>query len=321
MLSKEKYTVFCEFEKQIPIFSQPWWLDAVCGEKNWDVILIEKNDQIIASFPYFYFHSTGMNYIGMPPLTQKLGMYINYPDGQTESSRLSYEKEILDGIISKLPYYDFFSVQFDYRYQNWLPFYWNGFEQTTRYTYVIEQIIDIECVYKNFDHSKRKNIKKAQNEVVVLFDLSCVDFYENHKMTLLKQGEKISYSYDVFQRIYVNAYKYKQGRTIYCRDKDGHIHAALFVVWDNGSAYDLISTIDPNFRNSGAATLLVYEMIKTLSGTVKSFDFEGSMIEGVENSFRKFGSVQKSYFQVFKANSRRYKFLKSVKDFWNAVKD
>ena len=123
-------------------------------------------------------------------------------------------------------------------------------------------------------------------------------------MTLSKQNEKISYSFDLFERIYKAGYRKNAAKTIYATDIDGNMHAALFVIWDSQSAYNLISTIDPDFRNSGAATLLVKEIIKYVSTQTKKFDFEGSMIEGVENSFRQFGAVQKPYFTIYKTNSR-----------------
>ena len=53
MTNKEKYSEFCQKEKNIPIFSKDWWLDAVCGENNWDVALVEKGGQIMASMPYY----------------------------------------------------------------------------------------------------------------------------------------------------------------------------------------------------------------------------------------------------------------------------
>lgn len=39
---KELYRKLCEQEPSIPLFSQAWWLDAVCGEAAWDVALVEK---------------------------------------------------------------------------------------------------------------------------------------------------------------------------------------------------------------------------------------------------------------------------------------
>ena len=81
MENKERYINFCKKECYIPIFSRPWWLDAVCGPDMWDVILIERGNEIVASFPYFMKRGNlGMRYITMPVLTQKLGPYIKYPE-------------------------------------------------------------------------------------------------------------------------------------------------------------------------------------------------------------------------------------------------
>jgi len=40
LIDKELYREFCKVEDNIPIFSKDWWMDAVCGEDKWDVILI-----------------------------------------------------------------------------------------------------------------------------------------------------------------------------------------------------------------------------------------------------------------------------------------
>ena len=72
-------------------------------------------------------------------------------------------------------------------------------------------------------------------------------------------------------------------------------------------AYDLISTINPNFKHSGASTLVIKKAIEYVSSLTSKFDFEGSMIEPVENSFRQFGSIQKPYFLISKVNSKLLK--------------
>jgi len=61
---------------------------------------------------------------------------------------------------------------------------------------------------------------------------------------------------------------------------------------------------DPEFRNSSAASLLVYSAIKYLHehDLADKFDFEGSMIFSVEKSFRYFGATQTPYFQIWKKN-------------------
>ena len=296
MNNKEKYRLFCEHEKSIPIFSQAWWLDAVAGD-SWDVCLVEKGEYILASMPYVTKKRHGFTLLSHPPLTQNLGPWLK-PSQAKYSKMLSQQKDWMQALIDQLPKYDYFNQNWHYLQTNWLPFYWRGFEQTTRYTYVIEDLSDLEKVYSEFEHSKRKNIKKSEKIVNVVFDLSAEDFYENHKMTLAKQGSKISYSFDLFKRIYDSGYRNNKAKTIAAFDGDGNLHAALFVIWDEMSAYDLISTIDPDFRTYGAASVLIKEIISYTSQFVNKFDFEGSMIEPVERSFRQFGAVQKPYFTV-----------------------
>ncbi len=314
MDNKEKYRVFCKTEKNIPIYSKDWWLDALCGEKNWDVVLSEKNNETIASLPFLVTSRKGFKLLGMPGLNQSLGPYIKYPDGQSYDKKLSYEKKVMTELIVKLPKFDIFSQSFHYNVTNWLPFYWKGFSQTTKYTYVIEDLRNTEEVYNRFDRAKKKNIKKASKLVSIKYDLSAEEFYKNHKMTLAKQGQSIEYSFNCFQKLYNACYENNAGKTIYAIDSNNVMHAALFVVWDSESAYDLISTIDPDTRNSGAASLLIYEMIKFTSSFVKKFDFEGSMIESVENSFRQFGAIQKPYFKISRTDSKLIKTGRLLKE-------
>ena len=133
-------------------------------------------------------------------------------------------------------------------------------------------------------------------------------------MTLKKQGILISYSMDTFVKMYNCCYSNNSGRTIYAVDTEGTIHGALFVIWDENSAYNLISTIDPETRNSGAASLLVKEIIGFVSTVTKKFDFTGSMDENIEQSIRKFGGVQTQYYKVYKYNNVFFKIFELLKE-------
>lgn len=325
MGNKSKYRKLCATEKSIPIFSRDWWLDAVCGEENWDVIIIEKGDFIVASLPYMKGKLYGFNTAGMPILTQKLGPWIKYPDGQKYSTKLEYEKKLFQELMELLPKdIAIYSQNFDYSITNWLPFYWKGFKQTSRYTYVIEELSDFEKIKGNLSHSKRQNLKKAEkSELAVLYDLPAEQFYKHHVRTLSEQNvyeKKIVYTYETFKRIYDACYKHRAGRVIYAKDKNENIHAALFVIWDENSAYDLISTIDSRYRKYGSGTLLVWKIMEYLSNKTKKFDFEGSMIEGVEKSFRGFGATQKMYFSICKVYDRKLAILMKCKEIVNLLR-
>jgi lipid II:glycine glycyltransferase (peptidoglycan interpeptide bridge formation enzyme) len=324
-LLKDKYIQFCQQEKEIPIFSQPWWLDAVCSEKNWDIILIEKGDEIVASFPFYIADGErfGFKHISMPNLTQKLGPYIKYPDKQTFSSKLSFEKEIMEQIIDKLPQHDSFTMHFDYKYTNWLPFYWKGFQQTTRYTYLIDDLSNSDDVFESFSGNKKTNIRKAFKKVQIKYDLACEDFIKYYSNCLAKLGDNLNYPAEIIRNLYDRAYNQQKGRIIYAVGIDNplEIHGAIFFVWDSLSVYSIVTSFDTEFRNSASSSLLFYQIMKDFQNSGLKFDFEGSMVEPIERSYNKFGTKQIPYNRIFKTNSRRYKIYSLLSELKNEFRN
>lgn len=299
---KAKYRVLSDTESSIPVFSRAWWLDAAAGKDNWDVALIEEDGSVIAALPYAMKRRFGFTLLTHPPLTQTLGPWLR-PTVATPAKQLSRQKELMGGLIDRLPPFDHYAQRWHYANTNWLPFYWAGFKQTTRYTYVIDDLSKLDSVFAGFSAGKRKDIKKAEKCVTIKFDIPAEEFYENHRMTLARENSKISYSFDVFKRMYDSGYQRDSACTVAAYDIQNNLHAALFIVWDQNSAYDLVSTIDHRYRNGGATSLLVREAIRHISKKTRRFDFEGSMIEPVEHSFRQFNTRQVPYFSVSKTPS------------------
>jgi hypothetical protein len=83
-------------------------------------------------------------------------------------------------------------------------------------------------------------------------------------------------------------------------DIEGNLHAVAFVVWQEHSASYIAGGGDPQLRDSGAHSLVLWEVIKHVSQFTDTFDFEGSMIPGVERFFSGFGAKQTPYFTIAK---------------------
>jgi len=64
--------------------------------------------------------------------------------------------------------------------------------------------------------------------------------------------------------------------------------------------YYLMQGSDPALRSSGAALLTQWHAIQYAAGVTAVYDFEGSILEGIEHVFRSFGAVQRPYFTIFK---------------------
>jgi hypothetical protein len=297
--SLDEWDLLVDASPQGSVFCRSWWLRAVCQDR-FQICALRKGGRLVAGIPLPFHRKAGVTSITMPALTQTLGPILLPSSKTTYEGRLSDEMELLEELVAAVPKSHIFSMHFHYNLTNWLPFCWAGYQQTTRYTYIIPDLTDLNAVFSSFAHSKRANIRKAEGLVTVHTDLAPRDFYENHKMTLRKQGEAISYSYDFFKRIHDAACERSGCKTFYALDKNDNIHAAVFIIFDCKSAYYLISSIDPDYRDSGSATLLLRGAMAYVSQYTNRFDFEGSMIEGVENSFRKFGGFQTPYFRIFK---------------------
>ena len=309
--NKDRYRELCVERKEIPLFMQSWWMDVVCNENNWDVLIFERNSQILGVHVYCFIKKLGFRIIIQPQLTQYNGIWLDYSHNKSGNEVISFEKEVMTGLIKQLELlkFGYYDQNFHHSITNWLPYYWNGFEQTTRYTYQILNISNIDTCFQQFKASKKSHINKAKKKIRINFELSGEEFYNHIQHNLKGIGQKVNYSKELFMRIYDACQSRNQGCIISAFDDEMNFHAALFIVWDENSAYNLISTINPEYRSSGATSLLFFEAIKYMSGKSKLFDFEGSMSENIEKSFREFGSVQIPYFRIRKFNSICFKIL------------
>jgi len=316
MTNKDKYIEFCKNKDNIPIFSQPWWLDVVSGEDEWNVSIVEKGGNIFATMPYYIEKKYGQIVIKNPKLTQTLGIYFNYPKNQKYYKKLSFEKEMIGKLIKQLPLFSKFSKSFHFNYQNILPFHWLGFESKINYTYTIENI-SIEELEKKFETDIRRRRRKALNLGIDVYESDDIEtFYELNKKTFIRQGVSIPYCFEFVKRVYSIVSENSAGKILFAKYED-RVIAAIFLVYDNQSVYYIMGGIDPEKRDLGAMDLLQYESIRFALNSKRSYDFEGSMIESIEKYFRSFGSIQKAYFQVTKTQSKILKTLEFIKGLKN----
>lgn len=288
------------------LFQQPWWLDAV-APGQWNEIVIQKGEDILLRFPYVLEKQNGFTHISMPSTTQTLGPWLRSLKGK-HSSQLSLQKELMTELIQKLPPHDSFSQRFHHSITNWLPFYWQGFNQTTRYTYVIEDLSNIDRIWNEMKSNIRNKIRKAEKSGVRIVDTDDIEtFIDLNELTFKRQGLPSPNSRDFIRRINAACRRRNACKLYITYGPDGRPQTGLFCVYDEHAMYNLLQGGDPTLRSSGANALAMWESIKFASKVTKAYDFEGSMIEPIEEFFHSFGAVQIPYFAISKTNSRRLK--------------
>ncbi|MCR5193774.1 MAG: GNAT family N-acetyltransferase [Bacteroidales bacterium] len=309
--------MICEQRQdELPLFQQYWWMETVCRGKSWDVAMAYKGDTLQGVMPFHYGRKLGMTYLLQPQLTQFSGPHFFYPEELSDSHRLEFEKEVAGELIRQME-----SIRPSYCTQclspsitNWLPFYWNGYSQTTRYTYRIDDISDLDSVFANFDRDKRqRKIKKYLPQTSVRFDMSPESFASFHVAYWQSKGQKDILPYDLILNVCSEAIARHHGFIASLHDNDGNLLMARFVAYDSESAYSLMSAYDPQLHRSGHSETLHWYAIQYLSGKTKAYDFEGSMDEGIEYFYRSFGAKQVPFFEISKSNSRLFKLLMRFK--------
>lgn len=317
---KEKYVALCEKESSVPLFCRHWWLDAVAGNA-WDAVVLEKNGSVEAALPFYIDSVMGVRVLSQPMLTQHLGPWIRAREEKNEK-RLSREKELLQTTFSMLPDYGYYSQKWHFSCDNWLPLYWKGFSQTTRYTYRLDLRVGVESLWSNLNKKVRSEIKKARNRdgISVDGDGGLEDFFSLNRMTFERQSLKVPYSFDLVKRIDEAASQRGCRKIFIARDAEGKAHAGLYLVWDESSAYYLMGGSNPDLRSSGGASLCMWEAISYASSVVDSFDFEGSMIEPVERYFRSFGAIQTPFHHITRVRSPVVGLMLTARDIVNSVK-
>lgn len=309
---KDVYRELCKKEPSIPLFSQAWWMDAVAGD-DWDVVLATKGEQVIGALPYLVRNMWGFRILTQPKLTQSLGPWLR-PTQKSYPKQLSYEKDVLGELADQLPPYDYYAQNWHCERLNWLPFYWRDFEQTTRYTYRLSMSPDKERLWKGLQENIRREVRKAKDRAgLEVREGNLEEFLVLNRMVFERQARPVPYSGEFVAGLDAAAGARDARDCLVAVDQEGRLHAGAYIVRSGNTAYYLMGGGDPELRNSGATSLVLWEAILRQPETVEVFDFEGSMIEPIERFFRAFGAVQTPYFHVSRSNSRLFKLLNSLR--------
>ena len=309
---RDEYRTFASEVADLPLFMQPWYLDAVCPVGSWDAAVVQKNGRTVAVLPYFLKQKLAWQHITMPKLCKQLGPFL-----LPEYRNLKWEMRLYKELIEQLPeQLAAFEQNFNYSVTNWLPFYWKGFKQTTLYSYILSLESPEALIFKDIEKNYRNKIKAAEARLVLRDDLPLSELHRLVRASFERQGLETSIDFPFLQTLYAAFSEHGCGKLFFATDPEtGQLHSAALLVWDKTSAYYLMSGDDPDLRSSGAAVWLQWIAIlhaKNVVG-VPVFDFEGSMMPAIEQGRRDFGAQQRPYFRVRHEWSRFWKWWKFLK--------
>ncbi|MBC7695240.1 MAG: GNAT family N-acetyltransferase [Burkholderiales bacterium] len=295
--------VFCEkAEPVIGVFASKKWL-SVYGNSLTIIGIYKDEHQLIGGFYFLKTKKFGFTFLKLPPYTPHCGLFFT-SDSKNNSSINNFSKEIMNEVCrfitkqkSALTVLAFPSNIIDFQ-----PFIWEKYKVIPNYTYRISLEKSIEVIKSNFDSKNRNAINKAIKEEVIVSEnsLSKEELYRFFMDSLNTTDANI---YEIeLKNIFTKFSDDTNSFSVTARKGD-EILGNVFCVYDVNTCYYLLGGVNKKSGVQGVNNLLVQcsiEKAKELG--CKTFDFEGSMLKGVEKFFRSFGPELVPYFTVNKAS-------------------
>lgn len=274
------------------LFEQPWWLDIVAPGAWEETVCRDKNGDIQARIAYVHDNKR----VYMPPFTQTMGIWMH------EDIKKDYaaQKDVIYRLFEEINRHKEIKISLAPENEYVLPFRWMGYSMDPCFTYRISNPGDCDKLYESFNKTAKKNIKSAKNKVYLHCETDVETLLTLLDRTFEAQNRKNPMPENMVRDIVETCEKNGHGQYVDARDKDGNVHSCGYFVYDEKVWYYLFGASDPRFKSSGAQSLVLWEAIQMAAGQSRAFDFEGSMVEGIENFFRQFGGRCTPYYAVRK---------------------
>ena len=299
-LKREEFKSWNNFVDSSPqgsIFSKSWYLDAL--QIDYDILVVEDKGDIKAGI---VLAKNEINIYSNPIFDKYLGILFN----QKNSNRYKYISnqykivEILSNELKKIKSFDYY---FHPNFNNWIPLSWQGFTQQTRYTYRIDNSISFEDIEKKFHSNLKNDIKNAlKNNVNIEYNIPLDELFSVVDKTFLRQGSRAPFSKERVKNFLEELINKDAFLSIGAYNQNRKPIAVLGVVYDKNSSYLILNGIDIDFDIRGANALIIKESIKYFHQKTLFYDFEGSMLKGVEPFYRKFGGELIPYYKIWSDN-------------------
>ncbi len=275
------------------------YMDVVAN--SWKGIEVLENNKLVAVMPILIHKKYGIKYALQPNFVQYWGIFFDKINFQSSYRELSWKRKVVKLIVEQLPeklkLFSFcMSPEFDYAF----PFYWEGFNLKIRYSYHLDLTKGEEEVWRGIKRKRRSILLQAEQ------DLNQVQVTNDPKGLLSLIKENLEAKVEIMSQKHFNILPHlilkmhKEGYILQINGSKGTpLTAGYFVDFEGKTTY-LIGVKKPGIQESGAHSLLIWEAIKRSMGKSRIFDFEGSMLEGVESFFRTFGGRPVPYLFIEK---------------------
>jgi uncharacterized protein YwgA len=277
-----KWDVFVQSSPQGTLFSSIVWLKTY-GEP-FTIFCCYKGDELVGGVAVVE-EKDGKNICPLVYFTPFLGVLFRNNDNMKNPDRISLEKNIVFSLLEELEKkYHKIAFANHWGITDARPFYWHsygcksyGYEVTLRYTSVVN-LCDIQKTFEDMDDDTKYEIRKAEkNNIKIMQEDDLEAFFNLQEATFKRQDiERPEFEKILVRKICSTLKEQGRCKTYFAKTESGVNSASAVIIWDNKRAYYMFGATDPETRNNGATSLLLWQIFKELSSdAIKEIDLVG----------------------------------------------
>jgi GNAT acetyltransferase-like protein len=296
------------------IFHYSWWLQTTAADFK---ILAIRNERgaIVAGMPVPRERRPGLTLLCSPSLTPYLGPVFDLSCIESTCDRLHFMRSHGEVLARNLKSFDSVRYVAGASAPDLQGFLWAGFRVHLAYTFRFPATHTLDQVAAGMTRTHHQKLTKAMRlNLRVIRDDGLEDLISLNRMTFEKQGLKPGCSSDFLTRLWNVAYEQKRGHLYIARNSDDKPVAALLTVHDNRTTYQIVSGVNPEFREIPGAYLVLWNALQDSLLAGRDYDFEGSSLRGVECFYRRWGASAVPIWRLEKSGSWRGGLFQSLVD-------
>ncbi|HHT23340.1 MAG TPA: peptidoglycan bridge formation glycyltransferase FemA/FemB family protein [Bacteroidales bacterium] len=252
------------------VYAKSWYLDIV--SPNWEVLIFGDYEFIM---PLPVKNKFGIKYLVQPTLTQQLGVF----------SRKPINKKAVDLFIKNIPY---FSYELNLNEQNR-----TSCVKQNSLNLLLDLSTEFSELEQSFSKNTIRNINNAKkNGLTITENFSSnefLDFYFGTEVNFSKPNRLIT------EKLINKAVENQAISIFAAKNQNNQVVAAFCLLKSGKRLINLLPVSNDEGKRTSAMFLLIENAIELHSGSNKTLDFEGSMIEGVARFYKGFGAKEKFY--------------------------
>lgn len=317
-LKKEEFPAWNKYVDEHPqgtIFHKTDWLQLI--DHDIAICVILNDEKIRAGVALIKTTKNGVSGYHIPPYTQYFSpLFGSIEDGKNS---LTEEHACIKAILEEIKHTSHLDFKLPHGHHSILPYHWKGFETAVNITHIITG--NLAGYLNDLNKNKLRELKKLQvlvsnGEITIEQDIK-----ESELIQLMQQtSERKTFDAksSLAAGLVLNA-DIAFAKKIVIRSKEHGLLAFGFFPYDRKAVYNLINAsvrvTDPVLKTINL--LLLYQAIEFALNSGRTFDFEGSMLPGVETFCRLMGGTQVPVYRVQKSTSLRFSLLRAAKQIKN----